>query len=100
MSRVRELGTQRKLRAGIVGGGVGSFIGTVHRIAAQLDNQAEVVAGAMSAPLRTNRLAKPEQLFGSQVLVVLHRKVHTGSFGNSSLLLTFYFTAMGVKSWA
>ncbi len=40
--------TQRKLRAGIVGGGPGSFIGSVHRIAAGLDNQAEVVTGAMS----------------------------------------------------
>ncbi|HLX59401.1 MAG TPA: Gfo/Idh/MocA family oxidoreductase [Ktedonobacteraceae bacterium] len=41
--------TQRKLRAGIVGGGQGSFIGAVHRIASELDGQAEVVAGAMSA---------------------------------------------------
>jgi predicted dehydrogenase len=40
--------TQRKLRAGIVGGGQGSFIGGVHRIAVELDGQAEVVAGAMS----------------------------------------------------
>jgi predicted dehydrogenase len=40
---------QRKLRAGIVGGGQGSFIGAVHRIAVELDGQAEVVAGAMSA---------------------------------------------------
>ncbi len=39
---------KRKLRAGIVGGGQGSFIGAVHRIAAELDDQAEVVAGAMS----------------------------------------------------
>jgi predicted dehydrogenase len=39
----------RKLRAGIVGGGQGSFIGAVHRIAAQLDSQAEVIAGAMSS---------------------------------------------------
>lgn len=39
----------RKLRAGIVGGGQGSFIGAVHRVAAQLDSQAEVVAGAMSS---------------------------------------------------
>lgn len=39
----------RKLRAGIVGGGQGSFIGGVHRIAVELDGQAEVVAGAMSA---------------------------------------------------
>jgi predicted dehydrogenase len=43
-----QVGPQRKLRAGIVGGGIGSFIGTVHRIAAQLDNQAEMIAGAMS----------------------------------------------------
>src|SRR5215471_19689294 len=40
---------QRKLRAGIVGGGQGSFIGAVHHIAVELDGQAEVVAGAMSA---------------------------------------------------
>ena len=39
----------RKLHAGIVGGGQGSFIGAVHRIAVELDGQAEVVAGAMSA---------------------------------------------------
>lgn len=40
---------QRRLRAGIVGGGAGSFIGAVHRIAAELDGQAEVVAGVMSS---------------------------------------------------
>lgn len=40
---------QRKLRAGIVGGGQGSFIGAVHRIASEFDGQARVVAGAMSA---------------------------------------------------
>ena len=39
---------KRKLRAGIVGGGQGSFIGAVHRMAVELDGQAEVVAGAMS----------------------------------------------------
>src|SRR2546422_4109825 len=38
----------RKLRAGIVGGCQGSFIGAVHRMAVELDGQAEVVAGAMS----------------------------------------------------
>ncbi|MDQ6661598.1 MAG: Gfo/Idh/MocA family oxidoreductase [Chloroflexota bacterium] len=40
--------SNRKLRAGIVGGGQGSFIGAVHRMAVELDGQAEVVAGAMS----------------------------------------------------
>jgi predicted dehydrogenase len=39
----------RKLRAGIVGGGRGAFIGSVHRIAAEMDNQADVIAGAMSS---------------------------------------------------
>ena len=39
----------RKLRAGIVGGGQGSFIGAVHRRGAELDGEAEVMAGAMSA---------------------------------------------------
>jgi len=41
--------SNRKLRVGIVGGGQGSFIGAVHRIAAELDGQAQVVAGAMSS---------------------------------------------------
>jgi predicted dehydrogenase len=37
------------LRAGIVGGGRGSFIGAIHRIAAEMDGRARVVAGAMSS---------------------------------------------------
>jgi predicted dehydrogenase len=40
---------KRRLRAGIVGGGAGAFIGAVHRIASELDSQALVVAGAMSS---------------------------------------------------
>ena len=39
----------RRLQAGIVGGGRGSFIGKVHRIAAELDGEATVVAGALSS---------------------------------------------------
>jgi predicted dehydrogenase len=39
----------RRLRAGIVGGGRGAFIGAVHRMAAELDGEAQVVAGALSA---------------------------------------------------
>jgi len=45
--------SRRRLRAGIVGGGRGAFIGAVHRIAAELDGQALVVAGAMSADAAT-----------------------------------------------
>jgi len=39
----------RKLRFGMIGGGRGAFIGAVHRIAAQMDGQAELVAGAFSS---------------------------------------------------
>src|SRR2546429_8394615 len=42
----------RRLRAGIVGGGRGAFIGSVHRMAAELDGQARVVAGALSSDPR------------------------------------------------
>lgn len=49
----------RILRAGIVGGGSGAFIGAVHRIAAELDGQARVVAGAMSSdPVRARESAE------------------------------------------
>ena len=36
----------RKLRMGMVGGGPGAFIGDVHRKAARMDGQIEIVAGA------------------------------------------------------
>ncbi|MEP6676373.1 MAG: Gfo/Idh/MocA family oxidoreductase [Ferruginibacter sp.] len=39
----------RKLRLGMVGGGKGSFIGAVHRMAAQLDNEYELICGAFSS---------------------------------------------------
>jgi predicted dehydrogenase len=52
----------RRLRAGIVGGGRGAFIGSVHRIAAELDGQALVVAGAMSADARIARASAADWL--------------------------------------
>ncbi|MGQ9614975.1 MAG: Gfo/Idh/MocA family oxidoreductase [Spirochaetota bacterium] len=39
---------KRKLRMGMVGGGKGAFIGPVHRIAATMDGQIELVAGCFS----------------------------------------------------
>ena len=39
----------RKIRYGMVGGGRGAFIGAVHRIAAALDQQIELVCGAFSS---------------------------------------------------
>ena len=38
-----------RIRLGMVGGGQGAFIGGVHRIAARLDDQYELMAGALSA---------------------------------------------------
>ena len=37
---------KRKIRMGMVGGGLGAFIGGVHRIAARLDGKIELVCGA------------------------------------------------------
>lgn len=45
----------RRLRLGMVGGGEGAFIGGVHRIAARLDDEFELVAGALSSDV--NRAA-------------------------------------------
>ena len=49
---------KRKLRLGMVGGGQGAFIGSVHRIAARLDDRYELVAGALaSEPTRAHASA-------------------------------------------
>jgi predicted dehydrogenase len=39
----------RKLKMGMVGGGPGAFIGAVHRIAANIDGEIELVCGAFSS---------------------------------------------------
>lgn len=43
------MGVQRRLRLGMVGGGDGAFIGSVHRIAARLDDCYELVAANLSS---------------------------------------------------
>lgn len=53
---------KRKLRYGMVGGGQSAFIGAVHRMAANLDGQIELVAGAFSADAKNSRTTG-EQLF-------------------------------------
>lgn len=45
MNKVRH----RKVRLGMVGGGEGAFIGGIHRLAAQMDGQIELVCGAFSS---------------------------------------------------
>jgi len=62
----------RKIRLGMVGGGQGAFIGAVHRIAARLDGQYELVAGALSAD--------PERAVASGLELGLREDRSYGSF--------------------
>ena len=49
MSDIKFQSPPARLRLGMVGGGQGAFIGGVHRIAARIDNQFDLVAGALSS---------------------------------------------------
>ncbi len=61
----------RKLRMGMVGGGRGAFIGSVHRMAANLDGKIELVAGCFSSDPEKSRLSgedfflSPERVYGN-----------------------------------
>jgi predicted dehydrogenase len=61
----------RRLRMGMVGGGAGSFIGPVHRMAAELDGSIEMVAGAFSQNAEKSRQAgvtygiRPERAYAT-----------------------------------
>jgi predicted dehydrogenase len=51
------LPANRRIKMGMVGGGPGAFIGEVHRMAARLDNQIELVCGAFSSSAEKSRQA-------------------------------------------
>ena len=53
----------RKLRMGMVGGGYGAFIGDVHRKAACLDGQIELVAGAFNSDPKKSKAFGIEEMF-------------------------------------
>ena len=53
---------RKKIKMGMIGGGKGSFIGAVHRIAANLDGQIELVCGCFSASFE-NSLESGRDLF-------------------------------------
>ena len=61
----------RRLRMGMIGGGPGAFIGPVHRIAAELDREIELVAGVFSSDAGRSRAAgetyriDPARAYGS-----------------------------------
>ncbi len=60
-----------KIRLGMVGGGQGAFIGAVHRMAARLDDQYDLVAGALSSTPEKSLASgrdlglDPERCYGS-----------------------------------
>jgi predicted dehydrogenase len=51
------VGSEKRIRYGMVGGGRGAFIGAVHRFAARLDDLFTLVAGALSADEENARLS-------------------------------------------
>lgn len=61
----------RKIKMGMVGGGRGAFIGAVHRMAAALDGQIELVCGAFSSSEEKSKLSgqdlylDPSRVYGS-----------------------------------
>lgn len=60
-----------KVRMGMIGGGIGAFIGSVHRMAAALDDRMELVCGAFSSDPEKSKLSgkelflNPERVYGS-----------------------------------
>lgn len=52
----------RRLRMGMIGGGPGAFIGPVHRFAAELDREIELVAGVFSSDPERSRSAAAQYL--------------------------------------
>ena len=70
----------RKLRMGMVGGGQGAFIGGVHRMAAAIDGQIELVCGAFSSnPERSKKSGKElyvtaDRAYGSFEEMILKEK--------------------------
>jgi len=61
----------RKIRYGMVGGGRGAFIGAVHRIAAAMDQQIDLVCGAFSSDPERSRASgadlflPPQRCYGT-----------------------------------
>lgn len=61
---------QRKIRMGMVGGGRGAFIGAVHRTAAAIDGEIELICGAFSSTAEKSKasgedlMLSPERCYG------------------------------------
>jgi len=71
---------KRKLRMGMVGGGKDAFIGAVHRIAALMDGEIEIVCGAFSSNPEKSKLSgemlhlDADRVYGSYGEMILKEK--------------------------
>lgn len=71
---------KRKLRMGMIGGGIGAFIGAVHRNAAFMDGEIELVAGAFSSDPKKSADSgamlnlPPERVYGSYAEMITKEK--------------------------
>ena len=72
----------RRLRLAVIGGGPGSFIGAMHRLAAALDNRYELVAAALSSnPEKSLRAGRelglaPDRSYSSGLALIDGEKNH------------------------
>jgi len=70
----------RKIRMGMVGGGLGAFIGAVHRMAAALDGEIELVCGAFSGSPQKSKASgeafylPPGRVYGNYEEMILAEK--------------------------
>jgi len=71
---------KRKIRMGMVGGGRGAFIGGVHRMAAALDGEIELVCGAFSSNPEKSKASgedfylDPDRVYGSYAEMITEEK--------------------------
>jgi len=71
---------KRKLRMGMIGGGKDAFIGAVHRIAALMDGEIEIVCGAFSSNPEKSKLSgemlhlDADRIYGSYEEMILKEK--------------------------
>ncbi len=70
----------RKLKMGMIGGGIDAFIGVVHRMAAALDGECDLVCGAFSStPERSKKTGEalylpPDRVYGTYEEMITREK--------------------------
>ena len=87
----------KKLRMGMIGGGPGAFIGAVHRVAACLDDEIELVCGAFSSdPEKSREMGKQlglpsNRVYGSYRDMIFQEQKSKGNSLTRSICILFFF---------